>query len=282
MQKELIVVLGPTAVGKTDFSISLAEEYSSPVISCDSRQIYRELKIGTAPPSEEQLDRVRHYFIFSNSVLDYYTAGRYEIEALELLAELFKTHDRLVMCGGSCLYVDALCYGLDAFPDADEKIRASLKERLDSEGLESLQSELRRVDPVSYDEIDLLNPRRVVRALEVYHMTGRTYSSFKTSQKKNRPFNIRKICLQRPREELYERINLRVDKMIDEGLVDEVRSLVKYRNLPALNTVGYKEIFEYLDGNITLETAIELIKRNSRRYAKKQMTWWRDEEKYSL
>lgn len=282
MQKELIVVLGPTAVGKTDFSISLAEEYSSPVISCDSRQIYRELKIGTAPPSEEQLDRVRHYFIFSNSVLDYYTAGRYEIEALELLTELFKTHDRLVMCGGSCLYVDALCYGLDAFPDADEKIRASLKERLDSEGLESLQSELRRVDPVSYDEIDLLNPRRVVRALEVYHMTGRTYSSFKTSQKKNRPFNIRKICLQRPREELYERINLRVDKMIDEGLVDEVRSLVKYRNLPALNTVGYKEIFEYLDGNITLETAIELIKRNSRRYAKKQMTWWRDEEKYSL
>lgn len=282
MQKELIVVLGPTAVGKTDYSISLAEEYSSPVISCDSRQIYRELKIGTAPPSEEQLERVRHYFIFSNSVLDHYTAGRYEIEALELITELFRTHDRLVMCGGSCLYVDALCYGLDAFPDADEKIRAGLKVRLDTEGLESLQSELRRVDPASYDEIDLLNPRRVVRALEVYYMTGRTYSSFKTSQRKNRPFNIRKICLQRPREELYERINLRVDKMIEDGLVDEVRSLVKYRDLPALNTVGYKEIFEYLDGNITLETAIELIKRNSRRYAKKQMTWWRDEEKFSL
>lgn len=277
-EKELILIFGPTAVGKTDYSIEMAKEYGSPVISCDSRQIFKEMKIGTAPPSEEQLRQVKHYFIFSHSVTDYYTAGKYELEALALLEELFKTHDHLVMCGGSGLYIDALCNGLDDFPEADQTLRAELMRRLQEEGIESLRMELKMLDPESYESIDLANHQRIVRALEVTLMTGRKFSSFKTQVRKQRPFRIRKIYLDREREELYDRINRRVDIMMADGLLAEAESLLCYRHMPALNTVGYKELFAYFDGNISLEEAVKLIKRNSRRYAKRQQTWWRKEE----
>lgn len=277
-EKELILIFGPTAVGKTDYSIEMAKEYGSPVISCDSRQIFKEMKIGTAPPSEEQLRQVKHYFIFSHSVTDYYTAGKYELEALALLEELFKTHDHLVMSGGSGLYIDALCNGLDDFPEADQTLRAELMRRLLEEGIESLRMELKMLDPESYESIDLANHQRIVRALEVTLMTGRKFSSFKTQVRKQRPFRIRKIYLDREREELYDRINRRVDIMMADGLLAEAESLLCYRHMPALNTVGYKELFAYFDGNVSLEEAVELIKRNSRRYAKRQQTWWRKEE----
>lgn len=272
--KELIIILGPTGVGKTDYAIEMALRLASPVISCDSRQIFKEMKIGTAPPSDEQLARVRHYFIFSNSVTEYYTAGRYEIEAMDLVEELFKTHDKLVMAGGSGLYIDAFCNGLDDFPPADQALRAELVARVDSEGLESLVKQLSVIDPESYSTIELSNKQRVIRAVEVTLQTGRKFSDWKSSPKKVRPFKITKIGLTRERAELYERINRRVDLMIENGLVDEVASLVAYRDMPALNTVGYKEIFDYLDGRESLETAIEFIKRNSRRYAKRQLTYW--------
>ena len=272
---ELVIVLGPTAVGKTDYSIDLALRYASPVISCDSRQIYREMKIGTAPPSDEQLARVRHYFIGTRSVTDPpYTAGRYELDALALLEELFREHDTLVMAGGSGLYIDALCDGLDDFPDVDPSIRASLMERLEKEGLEALRFELRRLDPETFESIDTANRQRVVRALEVCIGTGRPFSSFKTSAGKTRPFTIRKIGLTRPRQELYDRINRRVDLMMEAGLEAEARSLLQYRDLPALNTVGYRELFGYFDGKYPLEEAVRLIKRNTRHYAKKQLTYW--------
>lgn len=275
MEKELHVIVGPTAVGKTDYSIELAKEFGSPIISCDSRQIFREMKIGTAPPSPDQLAAVKHYFIFSHSVSQYYTAGKYELEALEVINELFKTHDRLVVVGGSGLYVDALCYGLDDFPPADIELRNQLMERLEKEGIESLRMELKQLDPESYYSMDIANRQRVVRALEVTLMTGKKFSSFKTNQVKNRPFKINKSVLSMPREELYDRINRRVDMMFDAGLVAEVESLRQYRDMPALQTVGYKEIFEYFDGKHSLETARELIKRNSRRYAKKQISYFK-------
>ena len=272
---ELAIVLGPTAVGKTDYSIDLALRYASPVISCDSRQIYREMKIGTAPPSDEQLARVRHYFIGTRSVTDPpYTAGRYELDALALLEELFREHDTLVMAGGSGLYIDALCDGLDDFPDVDPSIRENLMERLEKEGLEALRFELRRLDPETFESIDTANRQRVVRALEVCIGTGRPFSSFKTSAGKTRPFTIRKIGLTRPRQELYDRINRRVDLMMEAGLEAEARSLLQYRDLPALNTVGYRELFGYFDGKYPLEEAVRLIKRNTRHYAKKQLTYW--------
>lgn len=284
--------MGPTAVGKTDYSIGLALEYGSPVISCDSRQIYREMSIGTAVPDEEQLAAVQHYFIHSHSATEPYTAGKYEIEALALIERLFaEGHDDLVMAGGSGFYVDALCNGLDDFPDADPELRAELTHRLQKEGVESLRLELRRLDPESYATIDIANGQRVVRALEVCLMTGRPFSSFKTSPAKKRPFEIEKIGLTRPRDVLYDRINRRVLKMIDDGLVEEVRSLKPLRALPALQTVGYKEIFEWLDyedaradgrpfapgpdGPVdSLDRAVELIQRNTRRYAKRQLSYW--------
>lgn len=278
--KELVLVFGPTAVGKTDFAITLAQEYGSPVISCDSRQIYRELRIGTAPPDDAQLAQVRHYFIFSHSVTEYYTAGRYELEAMALLEELFRTHDRLVVCGGSGLYLDALCRGLDDFPEADQALRSALGERLRTEGLPSLQRELAERDPESYATVDLANPQRVIRALEVTLATGRKYSSFKTAPRKERPFSVRKIYLNRNRDELYDRINRRVDRMMEDGLLEEVRGLLPYRHLPALNTVGYRELFAFLDGRCSLDEAVELVKRNTRRYAKRQQTWWRRDEAF--
>ncbi|MBR5856790.1 MAG: tRNA (adenosine(37)-N6)-dimethylallyltransferase MiaA [Bacteroidales bacterium] len=281
MQKpELTIILGPTGVGKTDYAIELALEYGSPVISCDSRQIFKEMKIGTAPPSPEQLERVRHYFIFSHSVTDIYTAGRYEIEALALLEELFKKHSRIVMVGGSGLYIDALCNGLDDFPAADQQLRRELSSKAETpEGLAELVEQLKAIDREAYDFVDLQNRQRVVRAVEVTLQTGKKFSEWRKNQKKERPFAIRKVGLTRDREELYDRINRRVDIMMEQGLLKEVESLLPYREMPALRTVGYKEIFDYLDGNISLEKAVELIKRNSRRYAKKQLTYWgRDNE----
>lgn len=274
MGKELTIILGPTGVGKTDYSIELAKEYGSPIINCDSRQIYKEMTIGTASPSAEQLEEVRHYFIHTHSVTQYYTAGLYELEAMDLLEELFKKHDRLVMVGGSGMYIDALCNGLDDFPPADLKLRNSLMQRLAEEGIESLRNELRVLDRASYDTIDIANPQRVVRALEVTLQTGRKFSEWKSAPKKVRPFAIRKIGINRNREELYERINRRVDIMMEQGLLEEVESLIQYKGLPALKTVGYREIFDYMEGKHSLETAVELIKRNSRHYAKKQLTYW--------
>ena len=292
--KKLIIILGPTAVGKTDYSIGTALRYDSPVISCDSRQIYKEMTIGTAVPSAEQLAAVQHYFIHSHTVRELYTAGKYKIEALGLINRLFEEgHDTLVMAGGSGFYVDALVNGLDDFPAADLQLRNELMARLNEEGVESLRLELQKLDPESYATIDIANGQRVVRALEVCIMTGKPFSSFKTSSRKSRDFEIEKIGLTRPRDVLYDRINRRVLQMVDEGLVDEVRSLVDYRDLAALQTVGYKEIFDwfdYLDGKVStegwtpttpgdgpvtsLDRAIELIQRNTRRYAKRQLSYW--------
>ena len=295
MSRKLIIILGPTAVGKTDYSIKMALKHESPIISCDSRQIYKEMTIGTAVPSAEQLSAVQHYFIHSHSVEQLYTAGKYEIEALELINRLFEDgHETLVMAGGSGFYVDALVNGLDDFPAADLKLREELMRRLREEGVESLRCELQMLDPESYATIDIANGQRVVRALEVCIMTGKPFSSFKTNQLKKRDFEIEKIGLTRPREELYDRINRRVLQMIDDGLVDEVRSLMQYRDLAALQTVGYKEIFDwfdFLDGKVstegwtpttpgdgpvtTLDRAIELIQRNTRHYAKRQLSYWK-------
>lgn len=276
----LIILLGPTAVGKTERSIALARKYDSPIISCDSRQLYRQMSIGTAIPSAEQLLQVRHYFIQDHDVTDVYTAGKYELEALDLIHKLFDAgHETLVMAGGSGFYIDAVCNGLDDFPPADPELREKLTRRWREEGVESLRMDLKILDPESYKTIDIANGQRVVRALEVCMMTGRPFSSFKTNPQKKRDFDIEKIGLMRPREELYRRIDARAVQMIKDGLVDEVRSLTEYRHLPALQTVGYKEIFDYLDGDITLDKALELIQRNTRRYAKRQMTWWaRDKE----
>lgn len=276
MGRRLVIVLGPTAVGKTDWSIRLAQKYGSPVISCDSRQIYREMNIGTAVPSASQLAAVEHFFIRSHPVAELYTAGRYEMEALALISRLFdEGHETLVMAGGSGFYIDAVCKGLDDFPPADQELRAQLTRRLREEGVESLRLDLKRLDPESYASIDIANGQRVVRALEVCLMTGRKFSSFKTSPMKKRDFEIEKIGLVRPRDVLYDRINRRVLQMIDDGLEDEVRSLLPYRDLPALQTVGYREMFAYIDGKVSMDRAVELIQRNTRHYAKRQMTWWR-------
>ena len=276
MKKRLLIILGPTAVGKTDYSIETALKYDSPVISCDSRQIYKEMTIGTAVPSAEQLAAVQHYFIHSHTVRDLYTAGKYELEALDLINRLFNEgHDTLVMAGGSGFYIDALVNGLDDFPSADLHLRDELMARLREEGVESLRLDLQKLDPESYATIDIANGQRVVRALEVCLMTGKPFSSFKTSPRKQRDFEVEKIGLTRPRDVLYDRINRRVVQMIDEGLVDEVRSLTQYRDLAALQTVGYKEIFDWFDGTLeSLDRAVELIQRNTRHYAKRQLSYW--------
>lgn len=278
MNKKLLIILGPTAVGKSDFAIAKALEVASPVINCDSRQIFREMNIGVARPDSTQLAAVKHYMIANHSIGEHYTAGLFELEAMDLLQELFRDHDTLVMAGGSGFYIDALCNGLDDFPPADLQVRESLMRRLESEGLESLQRELRELDPDSYDTIDISNRQRVVRALEVTLATGRKFSSYKTAPAKARPFEIEKVGLRRDREQLYARIDARVDKMMEAGLDAEARALVPYRHLPALNTVGYKELFGYFDGNYPLEEAVRLIKRNTRHYAKKQMTYWRRDD----
>lgn len=278
MSRRLVVILGPTAVGKTEFSVRKALEYGSPVISCDSRQIYKEMSIGTAVPDKEQLAAVKHYFIQTIPITRTYTAGDYERDAIALIEKLFaEGHETLVMTGGSMFYIDAVKNGLDDLPDGDPELRKALWERVAAEGLGSLTQELKEKDPLTYSRTDKENPQRVIRALEVCLVSGRPLSSFKSGQKK-RDFEIETIGLTRPREELYSRINQRVLNMVEEGLEDEVRSLLPYRDLQALQTVGYKEMFGYIGGEYPLEEAIRLIQRNTRHYAKKQMTWWRRDE----
>ncbi|MGP1621070.1 MAG: tRNA (adenosine(37)-N6)-dimethylallyltransferase MiaA [Candidatus Cryptobacteroides sp.] len=276
MPRKLVILLGPTGVGKTDYSIELAQKYDSPIISCDSRQMYKEMSIGTAVPSADQLAAVKHYFIQTISVTDFYTAGRYEIDALNVIEELFeKGHETLVMTGGSMFYIDAVCKGLDDLPDGDPVIRAELLKRLEEEGAEVLAEELRSMDPLSCEQIDLANGRRVVRALEVCIATGKPFSSFKTGEVKKRNFEIEKIGLRRDRDDLRDRIFRRVTGMMDAGLVDEVSSLEKYRETTALKTVGYRELFDYFDGITSLEEAVDNIRSHTWNYARRQMTWWK-------
>ena len=276
MSRRLLIILGPTAVGKTDYSISKALEYGSPVISCDSRQIFMNMSIGTAVPSASQLAAVKHYFIQTVPVTQAYTAGDYELDAVALAERLCEEgHETLVMTGGSMFYIDAVCNGLDNLPDGDAGLRAELWKRLGEEGVETLAEELRSKDPLTYSQIDIRNSQRVIRALEVCIVSGRPFSSFQAGGGRGLACPIDKVGLSSPRDELYSRIDRRVLNMMDEGLVEEARSLLPYRNCQALQTVGYKEVFEYLDNKIPLEEAVRLIQRNTRHYAKKQLTWWR-------
>lgn len=276
MRRKLLVIAGPTAVGKTDYSIETALRCGSPVISCDSRQIYKEMTIGTAVPDASQLSAVKHYFIHSISVLDAYSSGQFEIDALALIEKLFSEgHETLVMAGGSGFYIDAVCNGLDNLPVPPPELREELTRRVREEGVDALADELKRLDPAAWKAIDIKNGQRVVRALETIIVSGRSFTEFKLAEPRKRDFEIEKICLTRPRDVIYDRIDRRVLQMIDEGLVEEVRGLEKYRDLPALQTVGYREIFGYLDGNYSLDEAIRLIQRNTRHYAKKQLTWWK-------
>ena len=285
MGRRLVIVVGPTAVGQTAWSIALALRYGSPVISCDSRQIYKEMTIGTAVPDASQLAAVKHYFIQDHSVCQLYTAGKYETEALALMDRLFREgHETLVMAGGSGFYVDAVCNGLDDIPDADPVLRAELTARLEAEGVESLRADLRRLDPEAWRTVDAANPQRVLRAVEVCLLSGRPFSSFKLTGPKRRDFEIEKIGLTRPRAQLYDRIGRRVRQMMDDGLPDEARSLLPLRDLTALQTVGYKELFQYFDaldgrphpgGPRSLDEAADAIALHTRHYAKRQLTWWR-------
>ena len=276
--KKLIVITGPTAVGKTDLCMQIAQRLGIPIINADSRQLFRELKIGTASPTDEQLQRVRHYFVGTLSIGDYYSASMYEQEVTDLLKKLFKDSDYALLSGGSMMYIDAVCNGIDDIPTVDDVTRATMKRRLAEEGLEALVAELKQLDPEHYEVVDRQNPRRVVHALEICHMTGKTYTSFRKAVKRQHPFCIVKIGLNREREELYHRINLRVDLMMKEGLLEEVKSMLPYRTENALNTVGYKELFNYFDGVWNLDEAVERIKGNTRRYARKQLTWFKRDE----
>ena len=278
MKKTLIVITGPTAVGKTTLCMDIAKHFGIPIINADSRQIYRELKIGTARPTDEQTQAVRHYFVGTLSLDDYYSASLFEQQVLQLLDQLFQTSDYALLTGGSMMYIDAVCDGIDDIPTIDDETRRLMKQRLADEGLETLCEELRRLDPEYYEIVDRQNPRRVVHALEICTMTGKTYTSFRRREQRQRPFSIVKIALNRPREELYERINCRVDQMMSDGLLEEARALYPRRELNALNTVGYKELFDYLDGCWPLEEAVERIKGNTRRYARKQLTWYKKDE----
>ena len=271
----LIVLIGPTGIGKTDLSLNIAEHYNTEIISADSRQLYADLKIGTAAPTPEQLARVKHHFVGTLQLTDYYSAAQYEAEVMKKLDELFKKHSVIVLTGGSMMYVDAVCKGIDDIPTVDEETRKTLMQHYENVGLERLCAELKILDPEYYDIVDKKNPKRVIHALEICYMTGQTYTSFRTSQTKERPFNIIKVGLRREREELYARINKRVDIMMEDGLLEEAKSVYQYKDLNSLNTVGYKEIFKYLDGEWELPFAIEKIKQNSRIYSRKQVTWFK-------
>lgn len=277
--KTLIVLLGPTGVGKTEISLQLASTFECPIVSSDSRQFYRELKIGTAAPTPAELARATHYFIGSHSIFDSYNAGEYEADVMQLLEKLFQENDVVMLVGGSMMYIDAVCNGIDEIPTVDEVTRNRWKTIYEENGLEFIQNELKRLDPVHYEEVDRMNYKRVLHALEICSITGKPYSDFRTGRKKERPFNILKIGLNRPRPELYERINARVLKMLEDGLIDEARPFLEHRHLNTLNTVGYKELFEYFAGNWSLDFAVNMIQQNSRRYAKRQLTWFnRDNE----
>ena len=279
-EKTLVVVLGPTGVGKTELCLSLAEHLGTPIVNADSRQIFAELPIGTAAPTAEQQLRVKHYFVGNHHIEDYYSAAQYEADVMGLLeSEIFPHHDVALLTGGSMMYIDAVCKGIDDIPTVRDDIRKWMKQRLEQEGLEALVEELHRLDPEHWAIVDKKNPRRVVHALEICHQTGKTYTSFRTAEKKERPFRIVKIGLNRDRTELYDRINARVLQMMDEGLEQEARSVYPKRGLTALRTVGYKELFAYFDGEIDLGEAIRQIQSHSREYMRKQLTWFkRDEE----
>ena len=271
--RTLIVIVGPTGVGKTETCLRLAEHFHIPIINADSRQLFSEIPIGTAAPTQEQMARVKHYLVGTLGLDDYYSASKFEEDVLCLLDQLFAASPMALLAGGSMMYIDAVCNGIDDIPTIDEHTRSNMKRRLAEEGLPALVDELKQLDPDHWAIVDKHNPRRVVHALEICHMTGKTYTSFRKSQKKERPFNIVKIGLNRPREELYERINRRVDQMMADGLLEEARSVYPKRHLNALNTVGYKELFNYIDGIWTLDEAVERIKGNTRRYCRKQLTW---------
>ena len=273
--KTLIVVTGPTAVGKTRLCLDIAKHFDIPIINADSRQIYRELHIGTAQPTEEEMREVKHYFVGTLGLENYYSASLFEQHVLELLEKLFKDSDYALMAGGSMMYIDAVCDGIDDIPTIDDQTRTTMKNRLEEEGLEKLCEELQRLDPEYYEIVDLQNPKRVVHALEICTMTGQTYTSYRKKEKKQRSFRIVKIGLNREREELYGRINARVDQMMENGLLKEAETMYPRRALNALNTVGYKELFEYFKGRWPLEEAVERIKGNTRRYARKQLTWYK-------
>ena len=275
----LLVLLGPTGVGKTNISLRLAEYFGCPIVSSDSRQLYRELKIGTAAPTEDQLSRVKHYFIGSHSILDEYSAGQYEIDVLALLDELFQSNKMAMLVGGSMMYIDAICNGMDDIPTVDPQLRQFWMDEYAEKGLEFIQNELLRLDPKHYEEVDLLNAKRILHALEICTTTGKPYSDLRTGQRKERPFQVLKIGLNRPRPELYERINARVEEMMTDGLLQEAEQFHVYKQLNTLNTVGYKELYEYMDGKWPLNFAVNMIKQDSRRYAKRQLTWFnRDKE----
>ena len=277
-KKTLIVILGPTAVGKTRVAIEIARTFHTEIISSDSRQFYRELKIGVAPPSEQELAKVTHHFIGHLSVSDYYNVSMFEDDVLEKLKELFTAHDHVVMAGGSGLYIDAVCNGIDELPDVDETLRENLKTAYRAHGIEYLKEKLRDLDPEYYDIVDLLNPNRLLRAIEVCVRTGKTYTSLRKNKPEKRDFNIIKTGLNTGRDELFDNINVRVDRMIGDGLVEEARGLLPFREANALNTVGYKELFNYFDGEMDLGEAIVKIKTNTRRYAKRQLTWFKKDD----
>jgi len=279
MPKTLIVLLGPTGVGKTGLSLNLAEFLSSPILSADSRQLYKDLAIGTAAPTPEEQTQIKHYFVGTLQLTDYYSASQFEEEAISLLADLYQTHETVLMSGGSMMYIDAVCKGIDEIPTIDETLRADLKNRYQQEGIDPIRQQLKLLDPVFYKQVDLKNHKRLIHALEICLMTGKPYSSLRTAKAKPRPFHILKIGLQREREELYERINHRVDTMMEQGFLEEARSVYHLRHLNSLNTVGYKELFNYFSGEWSLDFAIEKIKQNTRIYSRKQMTWFkRDKE----
>lgn len=273
--KTLIVILGPTGVGKTDLCLDIAEYYDIPIINADSRQLFKDMKIGTAAPTEQQQSRRKHYFVGTLGLTDYYNASMYEQDVISLLDKLFKEKDFAILTGGSMMYIDAVCNGIDDIPTIDDHTRALFKQKYAAEGLEPLCEELKKLDPEYYSIVDLKNTRRIIHALEICYTTGKTYTSLRKQTKRERPFRIIKVGLNREREQLYQRINKRVDDMIANGLVEEARKLYPYKELNALNTVGYKEIFEFLDGKCSLDKAIEHIKSNTRRYARKQQTWFK-------
>jgi len=271
----LIVVLGPTGVGKSDVSIQLAKHFHSEIISADSRQFFKELQIGTAVPPQSDLQSVTHHFIQNKSIHDYYNVSSFEVEALELIEQLFHSINPVILTGGSMLYLDTLCNGIDDIPTVDLATRKDVVDWFHENGLEALRRRLEELDPEYYSVVDQNNPKRMLHAVEIHQMTGRTFSSFRTNTRKERPFQIIKIGINIERSALYDRINRRVLKMIDEGLVEEARSVYPFRTLNSLNTVGYKELFDYFDGKFSLEEAIDLIQRNTRKYARKQLTWFR-------
>ena len=278
MDKYLILIAGPTAVGKTQLSLSIAEQYKTDIISCDSRQFYKEMCIGTAVPSTDELSRIKHHFIQNLSIQDHYSIGQFERDALAKIEALHKNNNAVIMVGGSGMYIDAVCNGLDDFPPVPDAIRKELNLRHQNEGLDALKKELMKLDPDYHELVDSSNPHRIIRAIEVCMVSGKPFSSFRKQQAKKRNFKTLKIILNREREELYHRINKRVDKMMNEGLLEEVKKLYDYKACNALQTVGYKELFAYFDGEWDLETAIEEIKKNTRRYAKRQMTWFRRDQ----